>query len=148
MIERQTALDINAAGLWEVLTDPDLLAEWFGATIEWTIEPGGSLHAFDDCGLSRDGIVVEVEAERRLCFLWWPSDEPDCISEVTYTIEPVDEGSVLTIVERPVFDPVSAISTMSTTVMLMASDERWSAWDTRGIGIVECARTSLSSIRL
>jgi uncharacterized protein YndB with AHSA1/START domain len=133
MIERQTALPINAADLWEVLTDPALLSEWFGATIEWNLEPGGSMRAIDDQGITRDGIVVEVEAERHLQFQWWPSDEPDCVSEVTYTIEADDEGSVLTIIERPVFETVSAVS------MLTVSAESWSVWDTRGLGIVDCS---------
>jgi uncharacterized protein YndB with AHSA1/START domain len=136
MIERQTALPITPLGLWRVLTDPALLAEWFGAAIEWDLRPGGAMCAIDDTGTTRDGVIVEVDDERCLRYRWWPSDEPDGVSEVTYTIDADDEGSILTVIERPVFEPVSAVSVVSA---LYGRPDVWTAWDTRGLGIIECA---------
>jgi uncharacterized protein YndB with AHSA1/START domain len=103
MIDRQIVLPVSPAELWHSLTDPDEVATWFGGRIEWELAPGGPLEMAphdDEAGARRSGVIEEVDPERALRFLWWPTDSPDERSEVSYAIEPHDDGSLLRVSER------------------------------------------------
>lgn len=100
MIERVVELPVSTGELWETLTDPAQIGTWFGADVAWELEPGGTVFVQDDDGDERAGRIEEIDAPRRLRFSWWPVGDPTDASEVTYTVEPTDEGSLLTITER------------------------------------------------
>ena len=42
MIRRQVVMPVTPERLWEALTDPDQLAGWFGARVEWDLRTGGA----------------------------------------------------------------------------------------------------------
>jgi uncharacterized protein YndB with AHSA1/START domain len=45
--------------------------------------------------------VDAVEPGRRVDITWWPADDPDAATSVTFTVEPQgDGGSIVRIVER------------------------------------------------
>ena len=39
MIERVVTLPLTQEELWDVLTDPAEINEWFGAEVDWDLEP-------------------------------------------------------------------------------------------------------------
>ncbi len=128
MIRRQLVLPVSPERLWEALTDPDQVENWFGARVEWQLEPGAPARFYGDDGRDRAGRVEAVRPGRHLRFRWWPApgvpgwtappsgvgvagveeatpgleaSTADQTSEVSYLLEPVPDGTRLTIQERP-----------------------------------------------
>ena len=136
MIERTVVLPVEPDELWEALTDPEEVAVWFGGDVVWELEPGGRVHALDDEGDEREGCVEEIETGRRLRFSWWPVGDRSLASEVTYTVEPDAEGSLLTVRERPRFSLDANVNANANVVPLVmragsVALDTWTAWDTR-----------------
>ena len=103
-------LTVPAAGdrVWGAITDPGQIQGWFGGEMEWTLEPGAPLSYRGDDGELRHGRIEEIRPGRRLRFVWWPVDgdgdpvEPGGeATEVSYLVEPVADGTALTIEEKP-----------------------------------------------
>ena len=65
--------------LWEAITDPDLLDEWFGP-VDIDLTPGGAITG--DTGTI--GVVETVEPPRRIGFVWVApgSDAPSSVELV------------------------------------------------------------------
>ncbi len=95
-------IEAGASDVWHALTTDDGLAGWLGdgATIE--PEHQGELVAPDPVGgTPRRGIVDDIEPEQRIGFTWWPETDPHDRSFVTITLEPVEVGTRVRVVERP-----------------------------------------------
>jgi uncharacterized protein YndB with AHSA1/START domain len=134
MIRRQVVMPVTPERLWAALTDPDEIAGWFGARVEWQLEPGSPARFHGDDGHDRSGRVVVVRPGRHLRFRWWPTDRrpdsPDAqerspddidVSEVSYVLEPVPGGTRLTIQEQPVDASTGPAQVRA----------GWTAWDRR-----------------
>jgi uncharacterized protein YndB with AHSA1/START domain len=107
-VERAERFGVVPDALWDAITDPDLLAEWFGP-VEFDLEPGGAVSHTDprpDGATRTIGVVETVEAPRRIGFVWVaPGTESP--SSVELVIEPDHDGSVLRVREalvRPSWD--------------------------------------------
>ena len=103
-VTREVDLPAEVADVWDALTSPPLIGAWFGAAVEWALEPGGPMRVGrgDDGAAPRHGVVDEVEHGRRLRYRWWPSDGPGDATAVTYELEPLPAGTRLVITELPV----------------------------------------------
>jgi uncharacterized protein YndB with AHSA1/START domain len=149
VFHRQIAFPVEVDRLWEVLTDPDSMATWFGSTMEWELVPGGEIRVADEEG-SRIGRVESVAAPHQLCFQWWPEHDDADISEVTYHLEPADEGTRLTITEErleggrqaPIPQPEGAVRAGSEPFTNCATpaaggcgSAAWTGWDNRLAGV-------------
>lgn len=99
MLHRDVHLPAGTDAVWTALTEPKDLEDWFGASVEWDLRPGGAA-AFRQAEGDREGRVERVEPGRRLSFTWWPTGEEDEASEVTYELAPDGEGTRLTVTER------------------------------------------------
>jgi uncharacterized protein YndB with AHSA1/START domain len=109
MLERQIVIPASAEQLWDALTEPALLADWFGAEVQWDLRPGGRARFVGEDGTVRGGVVDDVRPGRHLRFRWWPEDGDDAgASQVSYDLEPEEDGTRLTITERPMPSIASA----------------------------------------
>ena len=69
-VTREVVLEAPVEEVWEALTDPEQLEEWFANDVELELEPGGDgIFRWDD-GEERHAVVEEVEPERRFTFTW------------------------------------------------------------------------------
>jgi uncharacterized protein YndB with AHSA1/START domain len=93
MIRREIVLPAPREEVWEALTDPDRLADWFANDVDFDLRPGGGASFRWSNGEERTATVTEVDPERRLAFEW--DDE----GEVEFTLDDDVDGTRLTVVE-------------------------------------------------
>jgi uncharacterized protein YndB with AHSA1/START domain len=99
-IEREARFPVPPAELWDAVTDPDLLVEWFG-DVAFDLEPGGAITegGADDAEPSTIGVVETFEPPRRIGFVWIApgTDTPSSVElEIDDDTDPDgDDGSIL-----------------------------------------------------
>ena len=92
-VEREIVFPASPTEVWEALTDPDRLEEWFATEVELDARPGGAgLFRWGD-GEERRAVVREAEEAQRLVLDW----EDD--GAVVLELEEVDGGTRLHVVE-------------------------------------------------
>ena len=103
-VERSITLNAPVEEVWDALTDPHQLSSWFGALVDLDVRPGGTGRFVTDEGEVRDAVVVAVDEHRHVTFQWWPisggrGGGPQT-TRVSFDLEPVDDGTKLTVIER------------------------------------------------
>jgi uncharacterized protein YndB with AHSA1/START domain len=93
MIRKEIVLPASRDDVWEALTEPDRLEDWFANEVDLDLRPGGGASFRWSNGEERNATVIEVEPERRLSFVW--DDE----GEVEFTLDDDVDGTRLVIVE-------------------------------------------------
>ena len=93
MIRREIVLPATRDEVWDALTEPERLADWFANDVEVDLRPGGGASFRWSNGEERRATVTEVDHERRLAFEW--DDE----GLVEFTLEDDADGTRLTVVE-------------------------------------------------
>jgi uncharacterized protein YndB with AHSA1/START domain len=92
-IERDIVFEATPAEVWEALTDPERLEEWFANEASLDPTPGGEgVFRWGD-GDERHAIVREAEPEERLVLDW----EDD--GQVVLELEEVEGGTRLHVIE-------------------------------------------------
>jgi uncharacterized protein YndB with AHSA1/START domain len=92
-IERDIVFPASPAEVWEALTEPERLEEWFASEVSLDARPGGKgVFRWGD-GDERRAVVRELEPEERLVLDW----EDD--GQVVLELEEVDGGTRLHVVE-------------------------------------------------
>src|SRR2546422_2000943 len=92
-IEREIVFPASPAEVWEALTEPERLEEWFATEVALDAQPGGEgVFRWGD-GDERRAVVRELEREERLVLDW--EDE----GQVVLELEEVDGGTRLHVVE-------------------------------------------------
>jgi uncharacterized protein YndB with AHSA1/START domain len=92
-VERDVVFPAEPDEVWEALTDPERLEEWFATEAELDATPGGEgVFRWGD-GEERRATVREAEPEERLVLDW------DDGGEVVIALEPVEGGTRLRVVE-------------------------------------------------
>jgi len=92
-VTREIVFPVPPDEVWEALTDPDQLEEWFANDVELDVREGGEgLFRWDD-GEERHATVVEAAPGERLVLDW--DDE----GTVELTLEEVEEGTRLLVRE-------------------------------------------------
>ena len=95
-VEREVLLDAPPEEVWEALTDPAQLEEWFANEVEFDIERGG-VFRWDD-GDVRHAVVEDADPRRRLAIRWWdPAGGEE--SEVVFTLVAAPAGTRLVVTE-------------------------------------------------
>ena len=93
MIRREILLDAPREEVWEALTDPERLEDWFANDVDLDLRPCGGASFRWANGEERHAVVREVEPGERLAFDW--EDE----GEVEFTLADDADGTLLTVVE-------------------------------------------------
>lgn len=114
-VRREIVLPVERERAWELLTDPD----WLADEVEFEAEEGAPLRAAWDGGEERAGVVEEVDPERRIRFVW--TGEGDA-SEVEWTLADALSGTRLLVVERrlALYGPVAMAPWEGRLQMLLA----------------------------
>ena len=106
-VERELVLEAPAEEVWEALTEPERLEEWFANEVDFDLERGEGVFRWDD-GEARHAEVAEVEPGRRLCRRWWDEELPGAgVTEVTFTLVAVPAGTRLVVREATVVGPTA-----------------------------------------
>jgi uncharacterized protein YndB with AHSA1/START domain len=98
-VERREHFPVPPEVLWEAVTDPELLAEWFGP-VELDLQPGGAITdgGAGDGGTTTIGVVETVEPPHRIGFVWVApgSEAPSSVElEIEADDSSDDDGSIL-----------------------------------------------------
>jgi uncharacterized protein YndB with AHSA1/START domain len=101
-IERVVEVAHPPSKVWAALTTAEGLGTWFGERATIDLRPGGAATLAWNEGFTQDLRVERVEEPRVFAFTWHiyglPDDDPRR-TYVEFTLEPVDSGTRLTVVE-------------------------------------------------
>jgi uncharacterized protein YndB with AHSA1/START domain len=98
-VEREITVPVEPERAWRMVTEPEHLEQWFAERVELDPIPGSPVRVISDDGGERHGVVEEVDAPRRLRFVWYaPPDGPP--SSVEIEVVPDAGGSRISVVER------------------------------------------------
>jgi uncharacterized protein YndB with AHSA1/START domain len=110
-------IDITAptAKVWAALTEPDLIAQWFGDSAEFDASPGGAgVFGWKDHGPFRV-LVEHVDKPKTLVYRWARDADVDPVpgnsTVVRFDLAEIDGGTRLTVLEtgfEELSDPQSA----------------------------------------
>jgi len=101
-IERTVEIAQSPARVWAALTTAEGLSAWFGKEASIDLRPGGSASMSFGGGNTADMRVERVEEPSVFGFTWHIYGLPEGDPRRTYvefTLEPVDAGTRLTVVE-------------------------------------------------
>jgi uncharacterized protein YndB with AHSA1/START domain len=114
-VEREIVVPEAPDEVWEALTEPERLEEWFASDVELDARPGGEgvFHWGD--GDERRAVVREVEEAERLVLDW------DDGGTVAIELEPVVDGTRVRVVETsPQFAPAFELRALAWTAAAAA----------------------------
>jgi uncharacterized protein YndB with AHSA1/START domain len=93
-VRREEVFPAEPSDVWEALTDSEQLEDWFASDVELDATPGGRAVFRWGNGEERSARVEAVDPERLLSLRW-----EDDGGEVVFTLEPVESGTRLVVVE-------------------------------------------------
>src|SRR5215217_7352262 len=99
-VRREIVLPVERDRAWELLTEPAELREWLADEVELEPEAGAPLRVAWATGEAREGVVEEVEEERRLRFRW-DDGATGIPSRVEWTLDDAPGGTRVVVEERP-----------------------------------------------
>jgi uncharacterized protein (TIGR03086 family) len=105
-------LPVSPDEAFALITDPERLRRWQTVTATVDLRAGGSYRWTVTPGHIAEGTYHEVEPGRRVVFGWGWDENPDLpkdASTVTVTIEPVAEGSKVTLVHEGLSETQAAM---------------------------------------
>jgi uncharacterized protein YndB with AHSA1/START domain len=100
-VTRTVELPATVDEVWTALTDDDERAAWFGGEGRIDIRPGGSGEIVEPDGSVHRVEVDTVDPGRRLGWRW-SLLAGGVVSDVEFVVEPLREGTRLTVTERRV----------------------------------------------
>src|SRR3982751_1849848 len=93
-VTRELVLPAPPEEVWEALTDPERLKEWFANDVEWD---GGQLGYRWDEGDGRRPRIGVADEPRRLGFRWRGPEGDE--TRVDFELEETEDGTLLTVIE-------------------------------------------------
>jgi uncharacterized protein YndB with AHSA1/START domain len=111
-VTREIVLAAPRDEVWEAITRPERLAEWFGGEIDIDPVPRGRVEHRAPDGSRRAGRVVSVDAPMRLV-LWWADaeDAPGGTAaggtRVEFVLLAHGDGTLLTVTESEAPSPLA-----------------------------------------
>ncbi|HVA30175.1 MAG TPA: SRPBCC domain-containing protein [Gaiellaceae bacterium] len=112
-VEREIVFPESPAELWEALTEPERLEEWFATEAELDLRPGGAGTFRWGDGEERRATVREAREAERLVLDW-----DDGGGAVVLELEEVDDGTRVRVVETsPDFGPALELRALAWTLV-------------------------------
>lgn len=130
-VHRAVVLPVSRQRAWEAITDPDELSRWLADEVELEPHDGGAAVFRWEDGGTRVGVVEECAEHRRLAFRWSDADSGGEESLVELTLDDVEGGTRLTVVEVP----LAAVQRGDAT---LAPASAPSAWTPRMAKLAAC----------
>jgi len=98
-VTRSVVVDAPPEEVWDALTDPDRLEDWFADSVEGELceEEAEVVFGWED-GERREAVIERVQAPERLEFSWWREGEPGA-SRVAFELTPAVGGTRVVVVE-------------------------------------------------
>lgn len=96
-VRREIVLPEVPEEVWEALTEPDRLEEWFANEVELDLDRGEGIFRWDD-GSERRATIEVVEPGRRFGFRW--ADEEGAETRVDFELVPHEDGTRVVVVEQ------------------------------------------------
>ena len=152
-------LPVSPDEAFALITDPERLRRWQTVTATVDLRAGGSYRWTVTPGHIAEGTYREVEPGRRVVFGWGWDENPELpkdASTVTITIEPVAEGSQVTLVHEGLTEEQAAmhaegwdhfferLERLATTGD--AGQDEW-AWAPEGLTPLVAAEAALAAIQ-
>jgi uncharacterized protein YndB with AHSA1/START domain len=111
-IEREIVVEETADEVWEALTEPERLEEWFATEVELDARPGGEgVFRWGD-GDERRAVVRELDEAERLVLDW------DDGGSVAIELETSEAGTLVRVVETsPDFAPALELRAFAWTAL-------------------------------
>ena len=97
-VTREVELPAPPDEIWEALTDPERLEEWFATEVELEVRTGGLGIFRWGNGETRTAVVEEVDPPHRFGFRWTDVDDA-AESEVRFELEETPGGTRVTVRE-------------------------------------------------
>lgn len=102
-IRRELVLEAPIDDVWEALTSPHQLKQWFGDSADIDLRPGGRARfGWSEFDAVTEAIIDVVDRPTRFAFRWEAlKDTPveQASTLVEFTLEPHGDGTRLTLVE-------------------------------------------------
>ena len=113
-VTREIRLGAPRGEVWEAITRPERLAEWFGGELELDPVPRGRVEHRAPDGTRRTGHVVSVDRPVRLV-LWWAQANEDPAAEdaagtgtrVEFVLLEHEGGTLLSVTESEAPSPLA-----------------------------------------
>jgi uncharacterized protein YndB with AHSA1/START domain len=99
-VRREIVLPVERERAWALLTETRELEEWLADDVVLEPEEGAPLRVAWAGGEEREGVVEEVEEQRRLRFRW-DDDATGVPSRVEWTLDDAPGGTRVVVEERP-----------------------------------------------
>jgi uncharacterized protein YndB with AHSA1/START domain len=101
-VERSERFPVPPDALWDAITDPELLEEWFGP-VDFDLTPGGAISEPDASGTPQTiGVVETVDEPRRIGFVWIAPGSEIPSSVDLFIDDDGSDGSVLRVRETSI----------------------------------------------
>ena len=97
-VTRELVVPAPPDEVWDALTEPDRLREWFANSVELDLDGREGVFRWDD-GEVRRARVEAVDPGRSLRMVWWDEDDPGDRSTVAFSIEEAPAGTRLVVTE-------------------------------------------------
>ena len=128
-IRREIELPHKRARVWQAITDPAQVAQWFGDQVQYELQPGAHMYmAWEEFG-AVSGRIEIVEPPTRFAFRWRASGIPESepmtahnSTLVTYYLEEIPAGTRLTVSE-------TGFATLPPALRAAALRENNQGWD-------------------
>ena len=111
-VTREVLLAAPRDEVWEAITRPDRLAEWFGGELDLEPVPRGRVEHRAPNGSRRTGRVVSVDRPVRLVLWWTDAQEGEDVpgatgTRVEFVLLASGAGTLLTVTESEAPSPLA-----------------------------------------
>jgi uncharacterized protein YndB with AHSA1/START domain len=104
-VVREVVLPARRDEVWDALTRPERLVEWFGGPVDIEPVPRGRVEHRTYDGSRRTGFVLSADRPFRLTFWWAPDDDDGEGTRVEFVLLEHADGTSLTVTESPAPNP-------------------------------------------